>query len=217
MPVTVSPSLRRWVVFGASGHAGAVIDVIEQRHDEVIALVGVPDRDWPYPVVDSDTEGIALAVAEDAAICLAIGNNPARLALLVHADLAARAHPLQSPHAHVSTTAALGRGVVVMSGAHLGPYSTVADGAIVNTHAVVEHDSRVGAGAHVAPGALLLGASSVGRLSLIGAGSVVLPGVIVGDDVTVGAGSVVIDNAPGPTTVAGNPARPLHGHAEETR
>ena len=207
----------RWVVFGAAGHAGAVIDVIEQRLDEVIALVGVPDRDWPYVVLASDAEGIALAVAEDAAICLAMGSNQARLALLAHADLAARAHPLQSPLAHVSSTAVLGRGVVVMSGAHVGPATTVGDAALINTRAVVEHDSSVGAGAHLAPGALLLGATRVGRHSLIGAGSVVLPGVVVGDDVTVGAGSIVINDVPGRATVAGNPARPLHGRDEDAR
>ena len=215
MPATESQPPRRWVIFGAGGHAAAVVDVIEQRRDEVIALVGVPDRDWPHLVIESDADGIALAVAEGASVALAVGGNPARLALLAHAALAERAHRLESPHAYVSATAVLGAGVVVMSGAHIGPSTAVADGALINTHAVIEHDCRVGAGTHVAPGALLLGASSVGERCLIGAGSVVLPGVIVGDDVTVGAGSVVIDDLPGPAMVAGNPARPLRGRAEE--
>jgi len=204
------------VILGAGGHAGAVIDVIGQRGDEVVAMAGVPDREWPHRLVASDDEGIALAVAEDAAIALAVGSNSARLALLGLTGVSERAHPLESPLAYVSTTAVLGRGVVVMSGVHIGPGAAVADGALINTHAVVEHDSHVGAGAHVAPGAVLLGASNVGERCLVGARSVVLPGVVVGDDVTVGAGSVVIDDLPGPTMVAGNPARPLRSAAEET-
>ena len=199
----------RWVIFGASGHAASVIDVITQRGDEVIALVGEPDRDWPYLLVDSDSEGIGLASAEGAAIALAVGSSLARLVLLDQAVVADRAHPLVSPHAYVSTSATLGRGVVITSGAHVGPATTLANGVLINTHAVVEHDSRVGAGTHVAPGAILLGASSVGERCLVGAGSVILPGIRVGDGVTIGAGSVVIGDLAGPATVAGNPAAPI--------
>lgn len=51
---------------------------------------------------------------------------------------------------------------------------------------------------------------TVGRNCWIGGGALILPGVTVGDDAVIGAGAVVTrDVAPG-TTVAGNPARPLH-------
>lgn len=51
---------------------------------------------------------------------------------------------------------------------------------------------------------------TVGRNVWIGGGALILPGVDIGDDAIIGAGAVVTrDVAPG-TTVAGNPARPLH-------
>jgi maltose O-acetyltransferase len=51
----------------------------------------------------------------------------------------------------------------------------------------------------------------IGRNVWIGGGAILLPGVTVGDDAVIGAGSVVTrDVAPG-ATVAGNPARSLHG------
>ena len=51
---------------------------------------------------------------------------------------------------------------------------------------------------------------AIGRNVWIGGGALILPGVSVGDDAVIGAGAVVTrDVAPG-TTVAGNPARPLH-------
>ena len=43
----------------------------------------------------------------------------------------------------------------------------------------------------------------------IGSGATVLGGVRIGRRATVGAGSVVVDDVPPETTVAGNPARPI--------
>jgi maltose O-acetyltransferase len=51
----------------------------------------------------------------------------------------------------------------------------------------------------------------IGRNVWIDGGAILLPGVTVADDAVIGAGSVVTrDVVPG-ATVAGNPARPLHG------
>jgi acetyltransferase-like isoleucine patch superfamily enzyme len=49
----------------------------------------------------------------------------------------------------------------------------------------------------------------VGERAMIGAGAVVLPGVEVGPDATVAANSLVTDDVPAGTTVAGVPARPV--------
>ena len=50
----------------------------------------------------------------------------------------------------------------------------------------------------------------VGRNVWIGGGALLLPGITVGDHAILGAGAVVTRNVPPHTTVAGNPARPLH-------
>ncbi len=52
---------------------------------------------------------------------------------------------------------------------------------------------------------------TIGRNVWIGGGAILLPGVIVGDDAVIGAGSVVTRNVAPGATVAGNPARSLHG------
>lgn len=49
----------------------------------------------------------------------------------------------------------------------------------------------------------------IGRDCFIGGGSIVLPGVTIGDGSIVGAGSVVYDDVPPNSIVAGNPARVL--------
>ncbi len=49
----------------------------------------------------------------------------------------------------------------------------------------------------------------IGRGSWIGVGAIVLPGVTVGEGAIVAAGSVVSQDVPPYTVVAGNPARPV--------
>lgn len=54
-----------------------------------------------------------------------------------------------------------------------------------------------------------LGNVHVGERSMIGAGAIVLPGVTIGDGAQVAANSLVTEDVPAGTTVAGIPATPL--------
>ncbi len=51
----------------------------------------------------------------------------------------------------------------------------------------------------------------VGERAMIGAGAVVLPGVEIGADAQVAANSLVVEDVPPETTVAGVPAEPVSG------
>ncbi len=51
---------------------------------------------------------------------------------------------------------------------------------------------------------------TIGANVWIGGGAILLPGISVGDDAIIGAGAVVTRDVAAGTTVAGNPARPLH-------
>lgn len=51
---------------------------------------------------------------------------------------------------------------------------------------------------------------TIGDNVVIFANSVVIGGVNIGDNAIIGAGSVVVDDVPANTTVAGNPAKPIH-------
>ena len=53
------------------------------------------------------------------------------------------------------------------------------------------------------------GGATVRRFARIGANSTILPGVNIGENALVGAGSVVVDDVPADTVVAGSPARVL--------
>lgn len=51
------------------------------------------------------------------------------------------------------------------------------------------------------------GPVTIGERAMIGAGAIVLPGVTIGHDARVAANSLVTENVPPETTVAGVPAR----------
>ncbi|MCB0911941.1 MAG: acetyltransferase [Propionibacteriaceae bacterium] len=196
-----------WVILGAGGHAAAVADVLEQRGDMVLAVAGTTDRDWPCPVLDSDSEAVELAERTGSLLVLAVGDNAVRQRLMAAAP--SLIGTVTSPVAHVSRAAVLGHGTVVMSGAHVGPGAVVGEASLINTGAIVEHDTVLGSSAHIGPGAVLGGGCSAGVRTLVGAGAVVLPGVSIGDDVVIGAGAVVTKPVLGGRVVVGNPARVL--------
>lgn len=159
-------------------------------------------------------EAAALAACAKAAafggeLVLGVGDLSLRRALLDRLAGSRPAAAVVHPHASVSPTATLGRGVFVGPRAVVHPRARVEAHAIINTGAIVEHDCVVGQNAHVAPGAAMGGGVTIGPDALVGIGSRILPTLTVGSGAVVGAGAVVVrDVAPG-EVVVGVPARTL--------
>lgn len=202
-------------VFGASGHAKVVIDVIERQGlyeiaflvDDDPALKGVSF--FGYPVIGGKTELLAVASGPSAGI-VAIGSNRARRAISawLAAKGFARARAVH-PSAQLGRGVVIGPGSVVMAGAMINSDAVIGADVIVNTRASIDHDCVVGDGVHVAPGCTLCGTVTVGDGTFVCAGSTVIPNLTIGRKVTVAAGSTVIRNVADGITVAGTPAREL--------
>lgn len=98
---------------------------------------------------------------------------------------------LISPHALVSGTSQIGRGVfiahnvVVNHGAHVGDFC------ILNTSSVVGHDVVIGESAVISGNAFIGGDVKIGRGTLIGPGANIIQGISIGDRVVISIGSVV--------------------------
>lgn len=200
-------------IFGASGHAKVVIDVVERQGIYEIAFLADDDpalngtQCYGYPVLGGKVElaasGVTLGI-------VAIGSNAARTAVATWLTgsgfrLVSAVHP----SAALARGVRLGEGTVVMAGAVINSDSTIGSNVIINTRASVDHDCTVADGAHVAPGVTLCGTVSVGTMSFIGAGSTVIPNLSVGSAVVVGAGSTVVRDVPDGAKVVGCPARAI--------
>jgi len=116
---------------------------------------------------------------------------------------------LVHPLACVSRYARLGAGCVVLAGTSIGAEASVGEQSILLQNAVVSHDCEVGAFCCFSPGACLAGGVAVGESAYIGANASIRGGIRVGSRSLVGMGSVVVQDVPENTVVAGNPARYL--------
>jgi len=202
-------------VYGASGHAKVVIDIIERQG---LGKIGFLVDDNPtlkesdffgYPVIGGRSD--LLRHPKVVRGIVAIGSNQARIA--VASWMTANGFILETaihPAAQVARGVTIGSGTVFMAGVVVNSDSRVGDNVIVNTGARIDHDCVVGNGVHIAPGVILCGSVSIGDATFVCAGATVLPNLSLGSNVVVGAGSVVIRDIPDGMTVAGVPAKPVN-------
>lgn len=199
-------------VFGASGHAKVVIDILE-RNPGVKVLFAVDDSLaarggllCDYPVIGGREALLARRNEIDGGV-VTIGDNAARAKiaawLLTEGFRLVRA---LHPAAILARRLNIGDGTVIMAGAVINSDTRLGANVIINTGATVDHDCEIGDGAHIAPGCHLCGGVKIGARSFLGAGTVVIPGVRIGADVIVGAGSTVIADVSDGARMAGSPA-----------
>ena len=199
------------VVVGAGGHAYPVLELLDALGIEVAGLV---DRRLDAPSILGRS---VIATIDDIAqlpsrgvwgAVIAIGNNEARLRLADIAQATGLLLPtIVHPTALISPSATLGEGTQVMARSFIGPKAALGRLVLVNTGAIVEHECSIEDGAHIAPGSVLCGAVQVGKSCFVGPGSVVTLGRRIGSGSRLGAGSVLLNDLDPGMTAVGVPAR----------
>lgn len=206
------------LVFGASGHAKVIMDIVEKG--DAYAIKWVADDN---PALKGNSiYGYTILGGRDALLCgagllrgthavVAIGNNRIRadIANWLGANGAILSRALVHHSVQVARGAAIGDGSVVMAGAIINSDAHIGKNAIINTGALVDHDCAIGDAVHIAPGATLCGGITVGEGSLIGAGAVIHPNVRIGRNAIIGAGATVLGDVQDDSRVAGTPAKPI--------
>lgn len=187
-------------LFGASGHAKVIIDIIKAQGGSIGCLYDDAPRFKQlcgFPVIKGEPSAIPMIIS--------IGNNTWRknIASRHHATFATAIHP----KAIISDTAIIEEGSVIMQGAIIQADAHIGRHCIINTAATVDHECLIHDFVHIAPGATLCGNVNIGEGTLIGAGSTIIPGIKIGKWCTIGAGSVVINDIPDGATAYGNPCK----------
>jgi sugar O-acyltransferase (sialic acid O-acetyltransferase NeuD family) len=203
------------LIIGAGGHGKVVLDII---------LAGGKHR--PVGFVDADPKLAGTRVGglpvfggihllnklkqqhRLKGAIIAIGDNRARCGYVKTVE----EHQLElinaiHPTASVSTSAVLGRNVVIAAQAVVCAEAKIADLAILNTAALVDHECEIGPAAHICPGANLAGRVRVGARAFIGLGANIIQCLTIGEGATIGAGAVVLRDIPAGATAVGVPAR----------
>jgi acetyltransferase EpsM len=192
------------VLYGASGHAKVIIDILESNdikinkiYDDDIDL----DHILSYPV-ELPPENLNMS-NEEMIICVGYNDIRKKISLKYPVKYAKAIHP----SAQIGSKVKIDDGTVIMANTVVNSSTTIGAHVIINTSASVDHDCVIGDYVHISPNSCLCGCVEIGEGTQIGAGSVVIPGVKIGKWSVIGAGAVVIHDIPDHVVVVGNPVK----------
>jgi len=208
------------VIWGASGHAKVVAEIIDLNGEfEIYGFLDdinptLKNTGFYGSRILGGQEQLDILIKNNISrLIFGFGNCAARLAL---ADLVlSKGFSLISaihPRSIISRTVSIGIGTVIAAGAIVTSGSTIGANVIINTAATIDHDCIIEGGAHICPGVNMAGNVHVGSGSWIGIGSVIKENVRIGRNSFIGAGSVVIHDIPDNTVAYGNPATIIRGN-----
>ena len=190
-------------LYGASGHARVIREILEQSGVPVSAFV---DDDKTKNTMDG------LDVLHEAKECspliISIGDNKIRRNIVEKISQKGIEYGTAiHPKAIVSPTAEIGEGTVIMPGAIVNAYARIGKHCVINTGASVDHECVIGDFVNICPNTTLCGNVHVGDNSQVCAGSVVIQGISICKNTTIGAGSLVLKNIPDNVVAYGNPCK----------
>ena len=176
-------------LYGASGHAKVIIDIIRAQGGVVEALVDdnpCLEKLGDIPVLHNPV-GLSPFI-------VSIGNCKIRKMIAERLDC--EFSTVIHPSAIISPTATIGEGTVIMQGAIIQAEAQLGKHCIINTKASIDHECVIGDYVHIAPGCTVSGDVRIGEGTWIGAGTTIIQGVHVGKNCFIGAGSVIIRDIP---------------------
>ncbi|MDE6321789.1 MAG: acetyltransferase [Muribaculaceae bacterium] len=204
---------RPLILLGGGGHCKSVIEICRQLNRHVM---GILDPIYPQaepvlgvPVIGNDDDISKYVDHCDFIITVGAIENPTTRISLFNRILThnGRFTTLIAPSATVASSATIGEGSVVLSGACVNADAQIGRNVIINTLSAVEHDSVVEDHCHISTGAMVNGDCHIGRATFIGSNATTINGITVGANVIIGAGSTVITNIYTPGVYVGSPAR----------
>ena len=206
--------MEKIVIIGAGGHGRVILDILRAAND--YNPIGFIDADTAlhghridglkvlgdFSILESlKFQGVTGAI-------VAIGDNGIRR------EYAERINEMKfelinaiHPSANIAANAALGKNIVIASGALVCAHCQIGNSVILNTGCIVDHESIIANSAHICPGAKLAGRVIVESGAFVGIGATIIQNIRIGIDAIVGAGAVVINDVPPAATVVGVPAK----------
>lgn len=189
-------------LFGASGHAKVIIDLLRLNRISVGVLFDDSPRSellMGHKVFNTKQYN------PEGPLIVSIGSNKFRKHVVERYSVPF--YKAVHPQAVIAQSVQIGDGTVIMAGAVVEAETEISQHCIINTCASVNHECHIDAYSHISPNATLCGNVVVGEGSWIGAGAIIIPGIKIGRWCVIGAGSVVLNDIPDFAVAVGNPAR----------
>ena len=204
------------VIFGSSGHAKVIVDIIESESKfELLGFIdkfkSVGDAVLGYKVI-GDEESLSDLMVKFGFNqgVVGIGDNFIRSKIVEKIkELAPNFQFINCIHksAKVSNHSKIGIGNVVMPGATINASSVISNHCIFNTNSSLDHDCIVSDFSSLGPNSAVGGNCSIGEFSNVGIGASVFHGIHIDDNCIIGGGSLVNKHTQPNSVYFGVPAR----------
>lgn len=190
-------------LYGASGHAKVIIEILEESGVHVSGLFD--DNPAVKNLLDYKSLGQYQGQLMDDTFIISIGDN--KLRHRIASKFKVNYGKAISISASISNRTSIGDGTVIMRNVSVNSDVKIGMHVIINTSASIDHDCVIEDFVHISPNATLCGGVSIGEGTHVGAASVIIPGIKIGRWATIGAGAVIIHDVPDFAVVVGNPGR----------
>ena len=205
------------VIFGSSGHAKVVADLVLSRDDLILRgfisdpLAQMSDlvyRGCSVVGSDLDLESLRTEYGSISGV-IGIGNGAVRKKVV--REVRARFPWFQflsvvHHSSSVSPSVQIGEGCIIMPGVVLNAEVIVREHSLINTGCTVDHETAIGSYVSLAPGVTVGGGVTIGNEVVIGMGATIFQSVKISEGSLVGGGSLVIKSLDRAAVYYGSPA-----------
>ena len=209
------------VIFGVSGHAKVIVDII--KNENKYNIIGFIDNNKPkgtkvngFKVLGNDSELTSLIkVLQFSKGIIGIGDNYLRYSL---SNKIKASNPKFEfincihPYAYIGNNVQIGQGNVVMPGVIINASAVIKNHCILNTNSSIDHDSIMMDYSSLAPNATIGGNSEIGEYSAVGLGASIFHKIQIANNCIIGGGTVVTKNTKENAVYFGNPAKYIKPH-----
>lgn len=205
------------IIFGASGHAKVVIDIVEKERKYKIAGIVEKINSYEchdifgYKILGTD-EDVPTLISKHSIVggIVAIGDNFIRKKIVDNLEKLSPDFKFITsihPSANIGRDVIIADGTVIMAGVTINTCCSIGSHCIVNTNSSLDHDSCMGDFSSLGPNAVIGGNARIGSFTVIGIGATLIHGVQIGEHTVIGAGATVIRDIGSYNIAYGTPAR----------
>ena len=191
-------------LYGASGHAKVIIDMLENQEIPVEGLFD--DNHMIKELLGYKCVGYLKGMSLNNEIIISIGDNIIRKKI-VEKLVTENFGVVKDISSRISKRAVIGKGTVIMPGVSINSSCSIGEHNIINTNSSIDHDCRLGDFVHISPGTIIAGGVSINEGTHVGIAACILPNIKIGKWCIIGAGAVINRDVPDYSVVVGNPGR----------
>ena len=204
------------VVIGSGGHAGVVIDILEEMNK--YQIVGIITNDiFPnskfnnYDILGDDSALQSLIMNGINKVAIGIGgfnNNVLRKEIFCKLkEIGFEIVSIIHPKTVIAKSTQIDEGSVIFAGVVINPNVSIGKNVIIATGATIDHETVIKDHVLVSAGVTVGANDIIQEGALLALGSNIISDITVGRNVLIGAGAVVVKDCLEPGTYLGIPAR----------